>query len=226
MRASREAYSVVFPIGTDAGAAVAALRSLAGVDWPCELVAEVVADESGIHHLLHIPSAGRCSVMDHLAAAIPGLGSIRWKQAPTGAVTRRGSSCRCERCSAPRPTATSRALLAGFSALRDDERVSLRWALRQPGTPPGAGAERRIKLGQGPRTGVARQSRRAGLQGGWTGAHARGASGASPRTGGTCRGGLAQPPRGWGRALGPPRSVRDGAVMPAHGTDPWLARCR
>ncbi len=135
MRASRETYSLVFPVGTDPGAAVAALRSLAGVDWRFELVAEVVADSDGIHHLLHLPSGVAMSVIDHLAGGIPGLRLDREEARQTGPVTLAWRIVVPMRAllRTEEPAATSRALLAGFSALRDDERVSLRWAVRSGG---------------------------------------------------------------------------------------------
>ena len=136
MRASRQAYSLVFPIGTDPGAAAAALRSLAGVDWRCEVVAEVVADADRIHHLLHVPSRVAMSVIDHLTGGIPGLGIDPLEARQTGPVPLAWRIVVPMRAllRATEPAATSRALLAGFSALRDGERVSLRWALRSAGS--------------------------------------------------------------------------------------------
>ena len=136
MRASRQAYSLLFPVGTDPGAAVAALRSLAGVDWRCELVAEVVADGDRIHHRLHVPSRVALSVTGHLSGGIPGLRIDPLEARQTGPVTLAWRIVVPMRAllRATEPAATSRALLAGFSALRDGERVCLRWALRSAGS--------------------------------------------------------------------------------------------
>ena len=135
MRASRQTYSLVFPVGTDPGAAIAAWRSLAGVDWRFELVGEVVADADGIHHLLHLPSRVAISVIDHLTGGIPGLRIDPQAARQTGPVTLAARIVVPMRAllRAEEPAATSRALLAGLSGLRDDERVSLRWALRSAG---------------------------------------------------------------------------------------------
>ncbi len=135
MRASRETYSLVFPVGTDPGAAVAALRSLAGVDWRYELVAEVVAESDRIHHLLHLPSRVATSVIDHLSGGIPGLSVDPGEARQTGPVTLAWRIVVPMRAlvRTEDPAATSRALLGGLSALRDDERVSLRWAVRSGG---------------------------------------------------------------------------------------------
>ncbi|HKP90643.1 MAG TPA: type IV secretion system DNA-binding domain-containing protein [Thermoleophilaceae bacterium] len=138
MRSSRLSYSAVFPVGTEPEAAVSALESFWGLGFGFELVAEVVADESSIHHLLHVPESGAGSVIDHLAAAIPGLRLDPVDARSTGPVT---SSLRFV---APAqallrtddPVQSSRSLLSRLAALRDGERVSLRWALRPSVAPP------------------------------------------------------------------------------------------
>ena len=135
MRASRQNYALEFPVGTDPGAAVAALRSLAGVNHQFELVLEVVADADGINHLVHVPSGVATSVMDHLTAGIPGLRIDSHAVRQAGPVTLATQIVVPTRAllRTEEPAATSRALLAGISALRDEERVSLRWAPRSAG---------------------------------------------------------------------------------------------
>jgi hypothetical protein len=153
MRDSRLTYSAVFPLGTQPAAALSALESFWGLGFGFELVAEVVAASNGIHHLLHIPEAGSSSIIDHLSAAIPGLRLDPVEARSTGSVT---SSIRFV---APAqallrtddPVQSSRSLLSGLAALRDDERVSLRWALRPsvaPHAPSGQAQSLRAKAEQ------------------------------------------------------------------------------
>src|SRR5205807_1835909 len=132
MRASRLTYAVSFPVDTKPDAALAALGSLTGLSHNFELVAEVVGDEAGIHHVLHIPERVASSVIDQLAAAMPGVRldpveprssgpvslSVRFR-VPMRALLRTDEL-----------EVASRTLLSGFSGLRDEERMSLRWALR------------------------------------------------------------------------------------------------
>lgn len=132
MRASRLAYSVIFPIGAKAEAAAAALSSLSGIDDRFELVCEVAADADGIRHLVHLPERVATSVIDQLSAGLPGLRVDPVEARPTGAVTTAlrlvvpvRAVLRTED-----PVHANRALLGGLGALRDGERVSLRWALR------------------------------------------------------------------------------------------------
>jgi len=137
MRASRQAYSVIFPIGTTPEAAEAALKSLSGLNYTFELVSEVVADETGIHHLLHVPERVAASVIDQLSAAMPGIRLDPVEARPTGVVTT------ATRITVPINAAlrsddavsSTRALLGGLGALRDGERLSLRWALRPSSAP-------------------------------------------------------------------------------------------
>jgi len=135
IRESRETYSHIFPVGTDPGAATAALRSLAGVNARFELVAELVADGDGIHHLLHLPSVAATSVIDHLTAGIPGLRVDPLDARSTGPVTLalRVIVPTSALLRTDDPAASSRALLTGLAALHEGERVSLRWALRSGG---------------------------------------------------------------------------------------------
>jgi hypothetical protein len=132
MRASRQAYSVIFPVGATPQAAEAALGSIAGIDYRAELVAEVVADETGIRHLLHLPERVVGSVIDHLTASLPGLRADAVESRSTGNVTvglritvPMRALLRTEDA-----TQASRALLTGLGALREGERCSLRWAIR------------------------------------------------------------------------------------------------
>jgi hypothetical protein len=138
MRRSRLTYAAVFPVGTEPTAALSALESFWGLGFGFELVAEIAADEDGIHHLLHVPESGAGSIIDHLSVAIPGLRLDPVDARSTGPVT---SSLRFV---APAqallrtddPVQSSRSLLSGLAALREGERVSLRWALRPSVAPP------------------------------------------------------------------------------------------
>ena len=140
----RLTYGVTFPVGLSADAARAALGSLAGLSTRTEFVAEVVATEDGIHHLLHLPHACATSIIDHLAAALPGVRCDRVEARSTGPVTaslRIGVPLRALLRTDDGEQA-SRALLTGLNALLEGERVSWRWALR-PGPAPTAPARER-----------------------------------------------------------------------------------
>ncbi len=137
MRAGRLTYAVTFPVGLGADAARAALGSLAGLSARTEFVVEVVATEDGIHHLLHLPPGSATSIIDHLAAALPGVRCDGVESRSTGPVTASlrigvplGALLRITE-----PEQASRALLTGINALRDGERVSWRWALRSGPAP-------------------------------------------------------------------------------------------
>lgn len=137
MRASRTTYSLIFPLGADPEAGLRALASLAGLDYRLELVAECVAGGSGIHHLLHLPEAAAASVIDHLAAALPGLRCDPVEARSTGAVSvsLRFSVPVRALLRTDDGEQSSHALLHGLAGLRDDERISLRWALRPSQAP-------------------------------------------------------------------------------------------
>ena len=137
MRASRTTYSLIFPLGADPEAGLRALASLAGLDYRLELVAECVAGGSGIHHLLHLPEAAAASVIDHLAAALPGLRCDPVEARSTGAVSvsLRFSVPVRALLRTDDGEQSSHALLHGLAGLRDDERISLRWALRPSPAP-------------------------------------------------------------------------------------------
>lgn len=132
MQQGRRTFRLTFPAGVTPEAAGSALASLSGLDWRLELAAEVVADEGGIQHLLHLPVAVAESVGYQLGAAIPGLRLDAVEVSATGSVTL------ARRIIVPREAvlrtddvvAASRALLSGLGALRAGERVSLRWGLR------------------------------------------------------------------------------------------------
>lgn len=137
MRSSRLTYALTFPVGSTSSAALSALASMCGMQSTAEMVFEVAADASGIHHLLHAPEKVAISVVDHLAAGLPGTRFDAVVPRSSGDVTV------CVRIVVPASALlrhdadeqSSRALLTGLAALRDDERVSLRWAVR-PGIPP------------------------------------------------------------------------------------------
>lgn len=137
MKAGRQAYAVTFPVSTDPNAALAALKSLSGIGMTQELVAEMVADEHGIHHLLHLPEAVAASVTSHLGASLPGIRLDLALAGVTGAVTAAARIAVSERAllRSDDPEQASRAILEGLGALRAGERVSLRWALRPSGPP-------------------------------------------------------------------------------------------
>ena len=144
MRAQRLTYGVTFPVGLSADGVQAALGSLAGLSRRTELVTEVVATEAGIHHLLHLPQACATSIIDHLAAALPGVRCDAVEARGTGPVTaslRIGVPLRALLRTTESEQA-SRALLTGLNALLEGERVAWRWAMR-PGPPPTAPARER-----------------------------------------------------------------------------------
>jgi hypothetical protein len=137
MRRSRATYSAIFPANLKEEQALAALRSLCGLLHTVEVVVELVGDEAGVGHLLHVPAGIADSVAGSLMAAMPGLRLEPIEVHTTGPVTI------AVRFVAPamgllrtdEATYASRSLLAGLTGLRGAERVSLRWALR-----PGGGA--------------------------------------------------------------------------------------
>lgn len=138
MRRGRQTYAVIFPTGATPEAAVGALSAVAGSDYRFEFVFEVVASADGIAHLLHLPQGAATAVIDILSACLPGIRCDVVEPRSTGAVTT------ATRIAVPAgtllrdtdPVVASRALIAGMAALRDDERVSLRWAVRPGGTAP------------------------------------------------------------------------------------------
>jgi hypothetical protein len=132
MRESRVRLALRFPIGTEPRQALATLDGLAGLPYTTELVAEVAAAEGEIAHALWVTGSLRSSVTATLTGVMPGL---RLTEAPSLLVTPVRLSLRL---SLPTPcllseenaAAVSRSLLAGLAALRPDEQVVVRWALR------------------------------------------------------------------------------------------------
>ncbi len=147
MRASRETYSVIFPVATDPAAALAALRSVSGIGHHFELVVEVAANDDGIHHLLHLPSKVAGSVIYQLSAALPSVRCDLVEARSTGPVTATARIAVGMQAllRTDETVQASRTLLGGLAGLRDGERVSLRWALR-PSTAP-TPPERKTKSG-------------------------------------------------------------------------------
>jgi hypothetical protein len=147
MKASRQAYALTFPIDTAPEAALAALQSLTGIGHTFEFVSEVVADEDGIRHVLHLPQRVAASVIDQLSATMPGIRVDLAEPRTTGAVTA------AARIGVPlqallrtnAPVQSSRAVLEGLTTLRAEERVSLRWALRPGGAPAPIETKRRSR---------------------------------------------------------------------------------
>jgi hypothetical protein len=101
-------------------------------------VAEVAADAGGVHHLLHVPKGELASVRAVFEAAVPGLRlepatvAQAW-EGVTFAV--RFFTPKTALLATDDPEA-ARTLLGGLTALADDERVALRWALRPGGAAP------------------------------------------------------------------------------------------
>jgi hypothetical protein len=135
MRAGRETYALTFPAASDPNNALAALRSLTGIGFPFELVGEVAADDTGIHHLLHLPARVSLTIIDQLSASVPGLRLDPVEARSTGPVTVGWRVVVPVQAllRSDEVDQASRALLAGLAALRDGERVSLRWAFRPAG---------------------------------------------------------------------------------------------
>src|SRR6202022_2301519 len=108
-----------------------------GLSYTYELVAELVASEDGIHHLLHLPERVAGSVIDQLAGAMPGVRVDPVETRSTGAATIGARIIVPMRAllRSDEPVHASRVLLSGLTTLRGDERVSLRWALRPAGSP-------------------------------------------------------------------------------------------
>jgi hypothetical protein len=155
MKASRMSHVLTFPVTTEPAAALAALKSLSGIGEGQELVAEVVATADGIHHLLHLPEAVARSVIDQLSAALPGIRVDVAQARSTGAVTAAARITVSDRASlrTDDPVQATRAILEGLGALRDEERISLRWALRPSAAPSHAP--------RGPRSGPVSMTKRA-----------------------------------------------------------------
>lgn len=132
MRSSRLAYSVIFPLGSDATAALSALGSLSGLGSSFEVVAEIVADETGIRHVLHLPERIASSAIDQLSVGMPGMRCDLLEARSTGPViaSMRFSIPLRALLRTDDAEHGSRALLSGLTALRGGERLSLRWALR------------------------------------------------------------------------------------------------
>lgn len=132
MRDSRLSYSMIFPLGSDGHAALSALESLSGLGTQFEIVAELVAGARGIHHLLHLPERTASSALNHLSAGLPGMRCDAVEARSTGPVTASMRFTVPLRALLRIDDAehASRSLLSGLAALRDGERLSLRWALR------------------------------------------------------------------------------------------------
>jgi hypothetical protein len=137
MKRSRQAYTIVFPAAVDERAVLDALKSVTGIGHAYELVTEVVADEHGVHYLLHLPERVATSVIDQLSAALPGLRADLVEPRTTGPVTAAARVVvgRAALLRTDGAIASSRAILEGLGALRAGERLSLRWALRPSEAP-------------------------------------------------------------------------------------------
>jgi hypothetical protein len=137
MRSSRVRLVMRFPSGLEPSAVVAAVDGFSGLPSTVELVAEVSATGSGIEHAVWVPVAARSSVEAILTGAIPGLRLTESPQEGNEAVT----LARCVSVPTPTilstddPVSVSRVLLTGLSALRQGERVVVRWALRPSHAP-------------------------------------------------------------------------------------------
>jgi hypothetical protein len=136
MRASRTRLSLRFPARLDPLRAYAALNGLTGLAYTNELIAETTARPGSIEHFLWVPRQTRVSATATLAGVIP---SLRVTEAPLASTD---SALLALRLFVPTPSLlatdaaveTARALLSGLAALRGDEQVVIRFALR-PGTP-------------------------------------------------------------------------------------------
>ena len=144
MRASRVTYAVRFPSDVASEAAVAALSSLTGLGRAEELVVEVVGDERGIRHLLHIPASVAGSVIDQITVALPGLRISGAEPEPDEPVVA------AMRVSAPsagvlRVDGAAQAglsILQALGGLRRGEWCSVRWSLRaMPASQPASRAD-------------------------------------------------------------------------------------
>jgi hypothetical protein len=130
MRSSRIRLGARFPLGTESGGAIAALRGLSGLGWRQEMVFEVCGRERRISHALLISDDLRESVTGGMAAALPGI-RLDPELAPSG------MSRYAVKMFVPTPLVLhdgeiehgARSLLAGFTQLRSGEEMVLRWAV-------------------------------------------------------------------------------------------------
>jgi hypothetical protein len=143
-----------FPRELTAAAVLDVLRGLSGLPPGNQVVLDVVADRSGVRHLLTAPSATVASLRSGLRASVPGVRlvavergpvgygrAVRWRLMPRGGVLRDGDA---ERVAA--------GLLAAMQPLSDGERLIVRWvvgpgrwrALPRPRT--GRGGSRELGL--------------------------------------------------------------------------------
>lgn len=132
MRASRVTYALRFPSGIAPEVAVAALSSLTGLGRAEELVVEVVGDERGIRHLLHVPASVAGSVIDQLTVALPGIrisGAKPERDEPVVAAMRVSApSAGVLRVDGAAQAGLS--ILQALGGLRRGEWCSVRWSLR------------------------------------------------------------------------------------------------
>lgn len=142
MRRSRRAHTLAFPIVMGEAAAVAAIETLAGIDYRQEMVAEIVGSEDGIDHRLYVTDSAHGSVTNSLASSLPSLRITPAEMRSTGPVDvsidvsiRLWVSERTFLRSGD-ITSGSRALLGTLTGLTAGERVSLRWAIRPGQTAP------------------------------------------------------------------------------------------
>jgi hypothetical protein len=132
MRASRVCLALRFPTGLEPLRAFAALDGLSGLPHTTELVAEVVAGEGRIEHLLWVPASVRASVESILTGVIPSLRVSEASPAPVETATL------SLRLFIPMPSvlatdnaaAAARSLLSGLAILRGGESVAVKLALR------------------------------------------------------------------------------------------------
>jgi hypothetical protein len=137
MRRSRRAYSVVFPMGLSAEAALAGLKSLTGLGPAHELVAEITADEHGIRHIWHLPTAVAETTIAQLSTAMPGVRFEVIESQSTGEITAAARVAVSSQAllRTDEVMHASRALLSGFGRLGRGQRLSLRWAIRPAEAP-------------------------------------------------------------------------------------------
>ncbi len=138
MRSSRVRLAVRYPLSLEASQVSAAWEGLAGLPFAVELVSELVAGEGSITHSLLVPEAELASVRAAFIGAIP---SVRLTEAEPLAIE---PATLCLRLSVAEPSFlltdnaeyTSRALLSGLANLRENENVTVRFALAPGGPRP------------------------------------------------------------------------------------------